>query len=665
MVRKKFFVLSILIFVLYALFILHYYGISIKRLNSNFLESQLINQLKTTHELIKCSSSQLDSLTKDYANWTDTYSFIENQNQSYLKDNFSKQSLNNLNIVALALYSNSYELLYYTTSTQASQLPVDQITYLISNHMNRTSPPSSLSIVSLEGSLYFFSIQPISNSDYTAKSNGFLCFIRPFETDISQRLKNANIKGFSFIPKDKIPETENNHIKSLPIDGLESPLIIDTSISHFSIYYPLLDFQHQTVSYLNLRGDASFLKQSQDVIVFAGIITVFIGILFALGLYYFLRYSYFKPMEKLRFSLNHFKTESNHEFGDALDENLIRKDEIGELSRNFLDMKNSVFNAYAYIEHVNQSMEQRLSNEFNNFKAQNTNLFLSDTFIEKSSEGIVIYDATNSIIRVNDAFCAMSGYSRDELIGKKPDFFKSDYHSEAFYSNMWEKIFQTNNWTGEIWDKKKDGSIYPKWMSINVIKDENGDIEYFTSISSDISKIKESEEQLKSLAFFDSLTQLPNRSLFNDRLSQSLKNAERYKNKFALFYMDLDGFKKVNDNYGHAVGNELLIAVANRLSSHVRKSDTVSRLGGDEFTIILHPIAWEFDVEIIAKKIIDIISSPFIINHQEIYINISIGIALIPDDGLEPELLVQKADAAMYVSKSKGPGHFTLASSLE
>lgn len=282
--------------------------------------------------------------------------------------------------------------------------------------------------------------------------------------------------------------------------------------------------------------------------------------------------------------------------------------------------------------------------------------------VQALNDGVTLTDCHGAIIEANKAFSRMSGYSRRELLGKNPRIMKSDRHPPEFFESMWSAVLKKGSWEGEVWDKRKDGTIYPKWLRINAIKDKLGKACYFIGIHTDLSGIKATEQTLNQLAYYDSLTGLPNRVLFQERLLQAINRAMQSRNRLALLYLDLDQFKHVNDSFGHHAGDLLLQEAAGRLSDQVRDSDTVCRLGGDEFTVILENIKASEAAAVVAGKIINCLKDPFVIEGQTIFIGTSIGIALFPFDGNNPEELTKRADAAMYDAKSVGRGVYRFAS---
>ncbi|MEW6730940.1 MAG: diguanylate cyclase [Acidobacteriota bacterium] len=278
---------------------------------------------------------------------------------------------------------------------------------------------------------------------------------------------------------------------------------------------------------------------------------------------------------------------------------------------------------------------------------------------ETTQEGIMITDKNRTIVAVNPAFTIVTGYCAEEVIGKNPRLLQSGRHSKEFYQNFWQTLVSTGSWQGEIWNRRKNGEVYPEWLTISTIKDSKDAIINYVGVFSDITVIKRSEYQLAYLAHHDALTGLPNRILFNDRLNIALANADRNNSKVALIFVDLDRFKQINDSLGHHIGDLLLQTVAERLRSCVREGDTVARLGGDEFTVILPNIPSRQDATRVTQKILDAISQPFMLAGHKLTIGASIGISLYPVDNLDANSLLQYADAAMYQAKQCGGNRYS------
>ncbi len=292
-------------------------------------------------------------------------------------------------------------------------------------------------------------------------------------------------------------------------------------------------------------------------------------------------------------------------------------------------------------------------------KLMEEELKLSSMVFQNSSEAMLVTDENNQIISVNPAFSAITGYSFEEVKGKNPKVFKSGRHDQKFYRAMWKEIVSHGKWQGEIWDKRKDGKIHAKLLSINTNRSDDGSVHRYVALFSDITEKKKSEELIWRQANFDTLTGLPNRDMFSDKLGQEMKNSTRAGLPLALLLIDLDQFKEVNDTLGHAVGDMLLKDAARRISACVRKSDTVARLGGDEFTIVISAVADNTHIEDVAQKIITKLAEPFHLGREIVYISASIGISFYPSDADDIDVLMKNADQAMYVSKNKGRNRFS------
>ncbi|MDP3878481.1 MAG: EAL domain-containing protein [Methylobacter sp.] len=290
--------------------------------------------------------------------------------------------------------------------------------------------------------------------------------------------------------------------------------------------------------------------------------------------------------------------------------------------------------------------------------AERSKLRLAAYVFNYSGEAIVITDHNNAIVDVNTAFIKLTGYEKAEVIGRNPKLLSSGRTTKDEYRAMWEAILKNGFWQGEMWDRRKDGTVYPKMMTISVVRDRSRDIEFYLANFVDISRFKESEERIEHLAHHDSLTGLPNRLHLSIFLEQSMLIATRMSEQLAVMFLDLDRFKNVNDTLGHSVGDELLVQVAARLKSSVRDYDTVARLGGDEFVVVLrgHDIA--LDAAIVAKKINLHLSQPFVLGASTLRTSTSIGIALYPDNAEHIDDLMKNADTAMYFAKAEGGNTF-------
>lgn len=290
-------------------------------------------------------------------------------------------------------------------------------------------------------------------------------------------------------------------------------------------------------------------------------------------------------------------------------------------------------------------------------KQAESDLRIAATAFE-SQEGMVVTDANKVILRANQGFTEITGYATDEIIGRKMSFLRSGHHDNAFYVSMWNSIAKLGTWQGEIWNRNKNGEVHPHWLTISTVKGADGKVTHYIGAYTDITERKEEEDKIRSLAFYDPLTRLPNRRLLLDRLEQALAGSARHNRRGALMLIDLDHFKTINDTLGHETGDLLLVQVAQRLSETVRLSDLVARLGGDEFVVVLIDIDTPTDVAHIAGKIVARISDAYLIGNQEVTTSTSVGICLYPDDASDSRTLLKLADVAMYAAKARGRNNF-------
>ncbi|MDB1125808.1 sensor domain-containing protein [Vibrio algarum] len=294
-----------------------------------------------------------------------------------------------------------------------------------------------------------------------------------------------------------------------------------------------------------------------------------------------------------------------------------------------------------------------------NRKAIEDQLLVAATVFENSVEGVIISNKDGMIIYVNKAFCEITGYVELEAIGRNPRFLKSGRHDTDFYRNIWANLINEGQWKGEIWNRRKNGEIFPELSTISVVYDDRRNICNYVAVFSDISQQKQQENDLQHMAYHDPLTDLPNRTKLTSQIEQEIYHAKRNRESFATIFIDIDHFKHINDSYGHLVGDEVLCEIASRLKNNLREVDTVSRIGGDEFVLLLPGIADVDSISIIAQKIMSVFEKPIEIGKTDPFrLTGSIGIALYPQDGNDSDLLLSNADAAMYRAKQTGRNNY-------
>ena len=285
---------------------------------------------------------------------------------------------------------------------------------------------------------------------------------------------------------------------------------------------------------------------------------------------------------------------------------------------------------------------------------------LAGIALEHTRDGVMVTDADNRIVYVNRAFSEVTGYTPEEALGNTPCLLKSGRHDAAFYQGMWNTLRAAGQWQGEIWDRRKNGEIYPERLSITAVRDAGGDIERYVAVFTDTQALHRAEEKLRRSSHFDALTELPNRAQLSERLRQLVDESRRGNQLLAVMLLDLDGFKNLNDRYGHAIGDRVLVAIAQRLKQVARSSDVVARLGGDEFALVLRGLPNVDEVEPVAARILALAGAPCEIDGQRYPLSASMGLTLFPFDNADPDTLLRHAAQAMYQAKENGRNRYHL-----
>ncbi len=340
-----------------------------------------------------------------------------------------------------------------------------------------------------------------------------------------------------------------------------------------------------------------------------------------------------------------------HGYSDVYEKQIVRKD-------------GSIFpvekRAFAYRNEQGKENVWAIVTDISERKEHEKKLLLLASVFENTIEGIAITDERAVIQEVNPGFTSITGYTADEVVGKNPRILKSAHHEPEFYQKMWQQLATKGVWSGEIWNRRKDGEAYPERLSINAIKDSQGKTTHYVSVFYDITDIKRGEDQIRYLAYHDALTDLPNKQLFNDRLETALAHNRRIKTKAAVLFLDIDNFKNINDSLGHNIGDDFLQHAAKALGHCLREEDTIARVGGDEFLILLPEISSEGDAFEVAQRVLDTFARPFEISQNELYASISIGISLFPSDATDAQTMVKNAELAMYRAKHVGKNNYRL-----
>lgn len=299
----------------------------------------------------------------------------------------------------------------------------------------------------------------------------------------------------------------------------------------------------------------------------------------------------------------------------------------------------------------------RLQEERKRYQAK---LQLAASVFSHAREGIMITDVTGNIIEVNDTLTKITGYDRDEILGMNPRILKSDQHSPEFYVSMWQSITEHGHWSGEVWNRHKSGALYAGMLTISAVRDTSGEIQNYVSLFTDITQLKQHQGQLEHMAHYDALTGLPNRVLMADRLQQTMNQCQRRKQSLAVVYLDLDGFKTVNDTYGHETGDEFLIAISHRIKDALREGDTLARIGGDEFVALLVDLEQIGTYEQVLLRLLKAAADPIMVGNNLLRVSASIGVTLYPQDDVDADQLIRHADQAMYIAKQSGKNRYHL-----
>ncbi len=351
----------------------------------------------------------------------------------------------------------------------------------------------------------------------------------------------------------------------------------------------------------------------------------------------------------------------------------LKFDEIDQCSTQFSIIKDRLKISNTFVQqkednnHWFESIFYSMSNEFiihsctdiTAQKQKELQLEQSAIFFENSNEGIIT-DSKGKIVSINKAFSKITGYRKDEVIGRTPAILNSGIHDKVYYENMWNSLKNNSSWQGEIWNKRKNGEIYPEWLSIAKAVNPKYNEEFYIAIFTDISTLKEADKKLHFYANHDVLTKLANRGQFESHLKSTIESCKRRNEKIALFFIDLDKFKDVNDTCGHKVGDEMLKTVSKRLEKTIRKEDFIARLGGDEFVLIIKDVKNEEDMLKLANKLNENIKEPINLGDKVFFMTLSIGISIFPDHGKDSEDLIKHADAAMYEVKAAGRNGYRL-----
>ncbi len=622
-------------------------------------EESARRDLERTINSLKIEQEHISVTARDYGQWDDTVRYIRTGNKDYINSNMLPETFMNTRLTFIAIYRTDGTACYSARLDDKGRIvPWKGLEggILLTRLQDHGSEMKNITgIIHTDLGYCFVASSPVIMADGTGPACGSFIIGRIIDSSMTEKLRS--IAG---VPAVFGQEHASGAGSKSPAEIKPGDIIINRENGNISAK-TMLD----TVDGINpfpvksVTGIGVTTAGRRIIYIFllAGLV---FGTVFSFLSGFILQKMVSVPIDRLAENLKSMDLDGDS--GNALNPLTARTDEIGSLATSFSLMHERLRSSHEEIRKINLTLEEKVNERTAELIKANDNLKFMARVMESTSEGVVITDLNAQILKVNEAFCRMCGYEPDEIIGQNPRIMKSDRHDAEFYREMWDRITSTGQWSGEIWDRRKNGEVYPKWLTINTIYDENGRPINYVGISTDITRVKKAEEQLHQLAYFDPLTGLPNRTLFHDRLSQAMGRSNRYRHRIGLLYLDLDRFKDINETLGHAAGDNLLVEVSHRIKGRVRESDTVCRLGGDEFTVILDHITTNDHVRLIAENIITGLGRPFTLLDREVYANASIGIAIFPDDDNSTEGLLRKADSAMYMAKDAGRGTYRFAS---
>lgn len=644
---------------LILLFSLSFLTVTALMIKTSFLETEMDLAEADLARVISALSHESESLGKtvfDYALWDDTWEFANGGYPGYWEDNFNGQTVDNLGLALIVVLDDTGTLIKAQCFDSPSKTLLDAAREIPYSGLGE-SGKAGAGFVTVCSMPVMFRSADILRSDGSGPPAGTLLMgvaLDPgFMDRIAERTNVVASRCFSDMPP-SLTRVRSAQGMTAGLDGKTGSGVIHGYVRYgnpfgAAVFTACTETPRALVEQetKNLRG---------TLLVYLAIALVFVFIVN--GAY---RYWFASPLLRLETEVDAFALENPRPLV-GMEPLSQRQDEIGHIASAIRAMHSRVLSAHDEVRRLNVDLERLVKERTLELLDVNCELTIFKKILENTSEAVVITDLSGSILELNEAMCRMTGYARDEMIGMNSRIFKSGRHSNDFYRDMWRKLMDEGHWEGEIWDRRKDGSVYPKWQTINVVHGESGQPVNYIGVSTDITVIKEAEEKLNHLAYYDPLTGLPNRMLFSDRVEHEVATSKRTDACFAVLYIDLDRFKHVNDSLGHVAGDTLLVQVADRIKGCLRDADTLCRIGGDEFAIVLQNLEREENAGMVAQKLVVRVSQRFEINGKDIYIGASVGIALYPKDGIDTESLIRKADGALFLAKEEGKGLYRYAS---
>jgi diguanylate cyclase (GGDEF)-like protein/PAS domain S-box-containing protein len=417
------------------------------------------------------------------------------------------------------------------------------------------------------------------------------------------------------------------------------------------ILFRKIDFAGEALGTIYIESNLDPLRKRFREYGIAFIITLFVALSLAFFIGIHLQRPISRPLIQLVQTADAISSDGDYYIRAALP----NRDEFGLLVSAFNGMLQQIQNRNEQLKKHREHLEEEVASRTAELSSAHARLKLQAQALNAAANTIVITDLNGDIVWSNPAFSASSGYSAAEVLGRNPRILQSGNHEKEFFSSLWRTITSGETWRGEIVNRRKDGTLFTEETTITPVSSQAGVITHFVAIKQDITNRKIAEERVQFLAYYDALTELPNRTLLRDRLTTALAGARRRREKVAVLFLDLDRFKIINDSLGHSFGDTLLQEVAGRLKGWAREQDTVARVGGDEFVLVLSGLVQDADAAVAAQRVVDTMSAEFSVRGHSLNATCSVGVSIFPQHGMDGEALIKNADAAMYCAKQTGP----------
>ncbi|MEO5377714.1 MAG: EAL domain-containing protein [Magnetococcus sp. DMHC-6] len=600
-------------------------------------EEKAYASLERIQSLFEDNAQQLISLTSDWAAWDDAYQYMENGNADFLNSNFTNSTFKRLKIDGIFLIDQKGQTRHTQGMHYADQkewsLPQNLLNLLQTKSSTLKDTSAGLTgFVTLESKSYLVAIHPILTSNGEGPNRGTMTMLRLMDTPFLKE-----ISKLAHFPLDitSIGELAEKGIKIDNFHDYKHLLSVndDSPTGPFQVGFVILnDLDGQPSLTVRTTMDRKIIQQGQETLLY--LIYSSVAILLALlGFSLFLDRVVLVPISRLSREIADIDAHVTPPMNVT---NIPGKDELNHLTVGI------------------NAMLHRLESSLITLRQQREELKLAAKVMENSHELILITDAKNRIIKVNEGFCQITGYTEEEVLGNKPNLLRSEQYGAEFYAEMWAKLLKDGFWHGEIWNRRKNGDIFPEWLSISVVKNSQEEVEHYIAIGSDLTELKMADRRISQLANYDQLTQLPNRTLLSTQIEHAIHNAKSYHRHCGVLLLGLNRFKHLNDSLGHDSGNNVLQQVATRLTETVGQGTTVARVGGDIFVLLISQFNDPGVLVRLAYNAMDAIAKPFMVNGQEVVLSASVGISFYPSDGENAEDLLRHGEQAMFLAKSQG-----------